>query len=335
MIVFSAHVSSGNMTVNDVVSVIVPVYNVEKTLDRCVSSIVAQTYPDLEIILVDDGSPDGCPRKCDDWAKKDPRIRVIHQENGGLSAARNTGLDIATGGYIAFVDSDDWVEPDYIEKLHAPLSKGRAALSICGIWREDENGNALPGNHELTDVESIHTGRETLRYLSGKTSADYVTVWNKMYRSSVWHNRRFRMGKLHEDEFITYQIIDLCSKIALVPGMLYHYVQTSGSIMHTKYTVRNLDRIEAWVERLSYYREKRYAELYAGTFALINWDIHNAVRELDWNAADVRHRLNGIFKQLRPFSMSVFMHLNGMRQRISYLGLCVSPFAYCKLRYGL
>ena len=125
------------------ISVIVPVYQVEQYLDRCVSSILEQTYDHLEVILIDDGSPDSCPRLCDEWAEKDPRVRVIHQENGGVSSARNAGLDAATGDYIAFVDSDDAIRPNYFETLYALLTEHQAELSICKMLVVDEEGKVM------------------------------------------------------------------------------------------------------------------------------------------------------------------------------------------------
>ena len=118
---------------NELISIIIPIYKVEEYLDECISSVINQTYTKLEIILVDDGSPDSCPKMCDDWAKKDSRIRVIHKTNGGLSDARNAGIEVATGEYIAFVDSDDYIKPDMIAKLYAALCKEEADISACGI----------------------------------------------------------------------------------------------------------------------------------------------------------------------------------------------------------
>ena len=124
----------------ELISVIIPIYNVEAYLDECIASVIAQTYSNLEIILVDDGSPDNCPQMCDEWAAKDSRIRVIHKENGGLSDARNAGIDIATGEYIAFVDSDDWIVPEMYEKMLAALKTENAATCAWNMRLENRNG---------------------------------------------------------------------------------------------------------------------------------------------------------------------------------------------------
>ncbi|RSX51148.1 glycosyltransferase family 2 protein [Bifidobacterium callimiconis] len=316
------------------VSVIVPVYKVERQLDRCVTSLIGQSYRNLEIILVDDGSPDGCPQKCDEWASKDPRVSVIHQSNGGLSAARNTGIDAMTGEYVAFVDSDDYVEPDYIRLMLEAAQANNAEVVICSIHQEDDQTVASPDNHTITDHVTTLSGRACLARLGGDTVADYVTAWNKLYAARLWKTIRFPVGKLHEDEFTTYRILAECATVVLVPDSLYHYVQNAGSIMHTEYSIRNLDRIEAWAQRLRFYRKRGYTELYAVTFNLITWDMPHAVKSLDWNDPVIKRRLREIFSQIKPFSPEVMAHMNGIKPMIAYLLICLCPFRFCQLRYG-
>ena len=234
------------------VSIIVPVYNVERYLNRCIKSIITQEYKELEIILVDDGSLDGCPLLCDKWAEQDKRIRVVHQANSGLSAARNTGLEMMSGEYIAFVDSDDYLDSRYVDSMLSAIISGKANMAICSICIEDNKSRISVDNHRIADEVAFVNSKYCLKRMHGNSSTDYVAAWNKLYSGKLWDTIRFPIGRLHEDESTIYKVIDNCDKVALVPQQLYHYVQNLGSIMHTDYSVRNLDRIEAWIQKLQY-----------------------------------------------------------------------------------
>ena len=235
------------------ISVIVPVYKVENYLDQCVQSIVDQTYSNLEIILVDDGSPDRCGELCEAWAKRDSRIQVIHKENGGLSDARNAGLAIATGSLISFIDSDDWVNPHFIEFLYTAIEKTGADLAACGV-QEFPEGTTLPCRKMTMPEPERHTPAQVLDW-ENQGSRYRMVAWNKLYRKKLLENDGFPVGKLHEDEFFTYRIMDRCAALALVDVPLYYYLQRSGSIM-TTFSPRHLDLLDAYLERLELYREK-------------------------------------------------------------------------------
>ena len=169
------------------ISVIIPVYKVERYLDACVTSVVGQTYPDLEIILVDDGSPDNCPALCDAWAAKDTRIRVIHRSNGGLSAARNSGLDVCTGDYIAFVDSDDRLEPETLERALRAQQRSGADLVLFHYLCTDENDQPLPDRTPADREEEALTPPQFWEkfFASGDACTYYVVAWNKLYRAEL------------------------------------------------------------------------------------------------------------------------------------------------------
>jgi glycosyltransferase involved in cell wall biosynthesis len=235
------------------ISVIVPIYKVEKYLDKCVQSLVDQTYTNLEIILVDDGSPDNCGAMCEAWAKKDSRIKVIHKENGGLSDARNAGLAIATGSLISFVDSDDWVAPDFIQYLYKAIEQTGADLAACGV-QEFQEGTSLPPQTIAMPEPERHTPVEVLDW-ENQGSRYRMVAWNKLYRAELLRNDGFPVGRLHEDEFFTYRIIDRCGCLALVDVPLYHYLQRSGSIM-TTFSPRHIDLLDAYLERLELYIKK-------------------------------------------------------------------------------
>lgn len=245
------------MKAADLISVIIPVYNVEPYLDRCVQSVVDQTYENLEIILVDDGSPDKCPAMCDAWAEKDNRIKVVHKTNGGLSDARNAGLLIASGSYISFVDSDDWVHRRFIELLYTALCDSSASLAACDVKETDSFCESDPLDQD-PKVE-VHTPDEAMLSLS-RGERFRAVAWNKLYKKDLLENETFPVGKYHEDEFFTYRIIDKCSTLAYVDFPLYYYFQREGSIM-SENSIRHLDALEAYCERQAFFREK-YPSLY-------------------------------------------------------------------------
>ena len=164
----------------ELISVIIPIYNVEAYLDECIASVIAQTYSNLEIILVDDGSPDNCPQMCDEWAAKDSRIRVIHKENGGLSDARNAGIDIATGEYIAFVDSDDWIEPEMYEIMLAALKNENADICACNIL------SCFPERRNAWGCEEYTVGGSAeILSLLYRDTAYPVSALNKLYHRKL------------------------------------------------------------------------------------------------------------------------------------------------------
>ena len=223
------------------ISVIVPVYKVEKTLDKCVESIIGQTYKNLEIILVDDGSPDNCPALCDAAAARDARIRVIHQKNGGLSAARNAGLDAARGKWIGFVDSDDYIAPEMYEALYKAVQSTGADLALCDYAEVDETGApCLPPYTGL--AQRIFTGRELLKRA---TNTMAQPAWNKLYRRAIFAQLRYPEGKLNEDLFLIPKICLQIQKAVVVPNALYYYVQRGSSIMNGSKTLRHFDAAEA------------------------------------------------------------------------------------------
>ena len=240
----------------DLISIIVPIYKVEPYLDRCVRSIAEQTYQNLEIILVDDGSPDSCPAICDAWAERDSRIKVVHKKNGGLSDARNAGLAIATGEYVSFIDSDDSIAPEFIAKLYEAMVETGAQVAECATDYVAEDGTVLRLRN-AADVREM--GKiEALRRLVQENGV-YQTVWNKLYRREIIEGIPFAVGKLNEDEFWTWQVLDRTEKLAIVSEPLYHYLQRGSSIIGVGYNLRRLDGLEARFLRMQYLQ--KYEEL--------------------------------------------------------------------------
>ncbi len=237
----------------DLISVIVPVYHVEKYLDKCVQSIVDQTYQNLEIILVDDGSPDNWPAMCDAWAAWDSRIKVIHKPNGGGAQARNVGLDHATGSYICFVDSDDYILPDMFGYLLELLLTTESQIAECGYWLVHTDEAPCCGND--TNSISVYTTEDALR----ENIRDHVCrqlVWNKLYLRQVLDGVRFVEEKFIDDEFFTYRAIAKTKKIAVTTKHLYCYRQQTQSAMHQKYSLKWLQAIEAKEVRISFFHDR-------------------------------------------------------------------------------
>ena len=198
-------------------SVIIPVYKVEATLDRCVESVLRQHVNDMEVILVDDGSPDNCPEMCDDWAKKDAHIRVIHKKNGGLSDARNAALDIATGDYITFVDSDDWISPDTYEPL----------LEMMGD--NDLLEYAVSGRLQLKDARYENTNEYWLQ----TQVYTHCFAWNKIFRRHLFDGVRFPKGRIFEDVYTLPQLLHRAKKVRTTSRGFYHYTDNSQGITAT------------------------------------------------------------------------------------------------------
>ncbi len=243
------------------ISVIVPIYQVAEYLDRCVASIVNQTYPHLEIILVDDGSPDACGAMCDAWAQKDPRIKVIHKPNGGLSDARNAGLDLATGEFIAFVDGDDFVHPQYLAILWQNLQATDSDLSLCSYCSVNDQ---QPYHPDLTNNYAVYDGTDAITdLLLVKKYCNTIVAWTKLYRRHIFANGlRFAVGRLHEDEFIAHQVYAACQRVVLCFAQLYHYYQRPASItQQKKFTARNLDAFYALEARYQYFATTKWRQV--------------------------------------------------------------------------
>ncbi len=237
------------MSNNDLISVIVPIYNVEKYLFRCVESLINQTYKNLEIILVDDGSPDNCPRLCDEYLKKDNRIKVVHKKNGGLSDARNAGMEIAKGDYISFVDSDDYVSLDFIEELYNTMISENSDIVECDVVKffgsrflEKYEDDLIVNNYSTIDGLAALISENTFRQ----------HVWNKLYKTELVSDIYFAVGKLNEDEFWTYQVFGRAKKVTKLNKTMYYYFQREDSIMGDTYNLRRLDALEGKFNRQNY-----------------------------------------------------------------------------------
>lgn len=239
------------MKENPKISVIIPVYNAAPYLRECLDSVLNQTYVNLEIMLIDDGSTDGSGALCDAYAVRDGRVRVFHQENRGQSAARNVGLDAMTGDLIAFVDADDVAAPGMLEQLLAALNTG-ADFAICNIRRIDEGGNTL----DLCPIgDGVLTREEFLDKLLEEQAWFYVMPGGKLYRRGIFQNLRFPEGFIYEDEAVLYSIVARCRQIATLSDGLYYYRQHGASTMGQGLRIQSTDKLTALAGRLGLCRE--------------------------------------------------------------------------------
>lgn len=261
------------------ISVIIPVYNVEKYLCECLDSVLAQTYTNLEIVLVDDGSTDSSGTICDKYAGKDSRIHVIHQKNGGLSAARNAGLNMAKGEYIAFVDADDLIHPQFLELMLNGIRQSGCPLSICcfrRFWKEE----AIEFEHY--DVIDFPNWSKTallamLNDFHNDEALPAVVAWSKLYRAELFQNIRFPLGKWHEDEFIAHHILAQCDGAVFIQKPLYGYRQNpDGYMLRTsgKVDFSHLSRIDALVDRTSLF-SKIAPELVSDSVHHLLWECNS------------------------------------------------------------
>lgn len=258
------------------ISVVVPVYKVEPYLKRCVDSILNQTYSDFQIILVDDGSPDNCGEICDEYAKKDARIHVIHRENGGLSAARNSGInwvfDHSFTEWITFIDSDDWVCNNYLKLLLDLNIQNNTDISICNstFAYDDNTSPNITNVYRCISPESFWV----------KNQGNAVVAWGKLYKTSLFERLRYPEGKLHEDEYITYKFLFLQKEISVTSDGLYFYYQSPNSIMRSKWSAKRLDNLEAYGEQLVFFNKNGYKKAYNESKKLFTISIINNINEI-------------------------------------------------------
>ena len=257
-------------------SIVVPVYKVEKYLNRCVDSILAQTYSDFDLILVDDGSPDNCGQICDDYAKEDARIHVIHRENGGLSAARNSGIDWVFDNcfteWITFIDSDDWVHPRYLDVLLNVNLQNNTEISICGFMSsyDDSEFVKCSGESKVLQPEAF--------WVENKGNA--TVAWGKMYKTSLFETIRYPIGKLNEDEYTTFKLLFAQKRISVVSDALYMYYQASSSITRSKWNTKKIDALGGCEEQLLFFEEYGYKAAFCESKRMYVFSIKDCIKEI-------------------------------------------------------
>lgn len=255
---------------NELISIIIPVYNAEKYLGRCIESVINQTLKNIEIILVNDGSTDSSPKICDYYASIDNRIKVVHKKNGGVGSARNAGLDIANGLYIGFLDSDDYINKDMYELLYRELTNKK--VDICGcFFNYLTKDNKLVVN--ITEQEKklckTYNGREFLEllYKGNYANGICVSISNKLYKRKIWDNIRFTNTIYEDDQICTYIYMNNY-KVSLIDSLSYIYVQAENSITNTKFSEKNLCFLDILDERIRIFENEKIKNLYIKTINL-------------------------------------------------------------------
>ncbi len=279
------------------ISIVIPVYNTSIYLEKCINTVINQTYSNLEIIIVDDGSTDNSAKICEEFSCKDNRIKVIHQKNSGLSAARNTGIKNATGDYILFIDSDDYIDLYYVEKLEKSITKELADIAVCGIIYFEEE--SVPLSIQEAKKTTVLNNNEQMRAFLTQEQYIPVSTWTKMYKRSLFNTLRFPVGKYHEDIFTTYKLLDLSQRTVVIPEALYWYRQRPNSIMNSSFNLHHMDALEATIEQAEFIK-MHYFELKNFAYASIVYTacvIYKRMIESNYYDNDIESELNLMIKK--------------------------------------
>ncbi len=322
---------------NDLISVVIPIYKVEKYLNKCINSVICQTYTNIEIILVDDGSPDNCGIICDDFAKTDKRIKVIHKENGGLSDARNVGIENATGKYITFIDSDDYVELDYIEYLYKLIKKYKTKLSVCSFNILLENGKKIDSGKKYK--EKLLNREISIKRMLNEEGFT-VSAWAKLYSADLFDDIRYPVGKLCEDNGTTYKLFDKVDKIAYGNNSKYYYLKRKGSIMLSQFNIKKMDMIEL-TDEMCDYLDTKYENLKRIILRRRIYSRFNVLRQLD-DSEDAKSVENEIISYILKYKYIIIFNFSfSIRDKLAAIfllfGKKMFKFAwklYCKVVYN-
>lgn len=309
---------------NDLLSVVIPIYNMEKYLKKCVNSVINQTYKNLEILLIDDGSTDKSSEICDDFLKVDKRIKVFHKTNGGLSDAKNFGIKKSKGKYVTFVDADDWIEKNMYETMLLKMKECDADISICGRFIDYENGKSVKW-YNCNELEM--TKEQSLIYLNSFYNFDMAS-WDKIYKKDLFDEIEFPYGKKCEDAYTTYLLFSKCNKVIYVPICFYHYFQRTGSI--SRNSEINMDYIYAAIEQMKYINFNFPNISYVGETNYVF-----SVKSMYQVAVERKIKTNKeyrIFKKnIKKYSNSVIKNKYiGIKKKFTFI-----LFAYCTIIYNL
>lgn len=289
------------------ISIVVPIYKVEKYIHRCIDSILDQTFTDFELILVDDGSPDNCGKICDEYAEKDSRIHVIHKENGGLSDARNAGIDWvfehSNSEWISFIDSDDWIHPKYLEALYNAVKETGCEISICGY--EETTGDSPKVDDSKLQAESVNTEDFFCEH-----NVNAVVAWGKLYKKELFREIRYPVGKLHEDEFTTYKLLFQYENCAFVNQPLYFYYKNNDGITKSKLNIRRMVVFDAYQLQLSFFENSGFVKAQNKTLSRIANTYVSYIESLE---NDTNH-----FPEIKRLKKGLRKHLHKYKKVANY-----------------
>ncbi len=318
--------------VKGLISVIVPVYGAEKYLSKCLDSIIHQTYQELEIILVEDGSPDRSGEICDAYAAKDGRIKAIHQENGGAAVARNAGLDIATGEYIGFIDPDDYISPFFYEELYRALQEQDASIAICDYqtFAENTEPELQKEAADQTTYEMLCTDQEKIRYSFLEKYVHSILLWNKLYKREIWNKLRMPEIRAYEDEAVLYKILYEAEKMVYLHKELYFYmIREKGSITTSDFSERRLVRLDVLQERMEYYIAKEKWNYFLESLFVYKADL---LKVTDLIQQSSGYSMNLLHKYKKKYNQLCFTKLwkcdTSLKNKVTYIWYALFPKWY-------
>lgn len=315
-------------------SIIVPIYNVEKYLSRCIESILNQTFKDFELILVNDGSTDNCKEICEKYKRMDSRIIVANKKNGGLSSARNLGIDISKGDYIGFVDSDDFIDVHMYEILLNTINAYDSDIVICDYYKVNEYDikkyEKMKSNNKDIKVENINNIDVIERIIT--RDIKIVVAWNKIYKRSLFDNLRYKEGVICEDEFLAHRIFYKCNKVSIINQKLYYYIQRKGSIINSPFSSKDFDKIYAIKDRVDFLNEKKITNLidkaeksFMDYFVWNYFTGYQRLENIEYELKRLKKEFNSVFYRILD---NKFISLN---EKITLFILYLSPYLYNKL----
>ena len=319
------------MEKEDLISIVIPVYKVEKYLDKCIKSIINQTYKNLEIIIVDDGSPDKCPQMCDEFAQKDKRIKVIHKENGGLSDARNAGIDIAKGKYITFVDSDDYITDDYVEYMYNLIKKYNTKMATCETQIVHIESDEKKQEQFQENIEVL-TARDLFYKILFAQKSD-VSAYSKLYETKLFDDIRYPKGVVYEDTATTYKLIEKCDKIATGNKKCYFYCARPNSISKMSgFNKNEIDYIKNTDEMLKYLQNK-YVDLEQAINRFELYANFRILRLLLFTTPRDKQKEKEVFTKIKSKRMKVLKYKDTPKRDkmaiiLSFFGLKIFRFSW-------
>lgn len=311
------------------ISIIVPVFNLEKLLPNCINSILSQTFTDFELILVNDGSTDKSGEICDKYAKHDKRIEVIHKSNGGVSSARNAGLEVAKGDYIGFVDSDDYINKYMFEILYSRAIRYSSDMVLCSYKKvyEYENHHVTKNTVEVgREQHFTNLGALKQMYEDKSKYIAYVVPWNKIYKKHLFEGIKYREGNIYDDETVAHKLLYQSNKITVISSKLYFYYQRKGSQMNSTFHIKRFDKIFALHERAFYFKECKEADLFQKA-------LKHYMDMFFWYYYLAKNNLTNIDKELVAVKRTIDKSLLdlliikklGWKQKLMCILFCVNP----------
>lgn len=314
------------------VSIVVPAFNAEKCLARCVRSVLGQSFTDYELLIVDDGSTDCTGALADSFASYDSRIRVFHQDNTGLSGARNTGIDNACGSRIFFLDSDDYISEHALSNLNSVMDDSDCSIVIGGFIKVDEQDRVISKVQvDPMIVDELDYWRHFVLANASEDFIEYIVSWGKLFDSKLFKSERFDLGKIHEDDFIIHRLVSLADRVVFTDVSDYFYVQTSGSIMHSRKPASYLDRTEALLMRAYYFEGRGWFDLAFFTLCLARGSISQYIENSGRESSDARYRLlrKKWFASIRRVSFRVS---GSYKKKIGNYLFAIAPSLYVQVK---